>query len=227
MAEAEAKWLADSTNPMIQKKEAGGVLKVAVQGHETIVAEQGVSKQQTMSKRTAMETPEDKQRCSQRARMFHDVASDSHLMQGGGDAFVVGASAVAPPPRPPQARRVRQKSSPATWEDAFAESASESLDPLDSVSNVSSRRCHGLPHGANGASSRRGRDMFDFVPVMDEDKQGRCESRSRTPPRSRRLETTPKSAVVAGIFGSLVGHLRRGVDSTALAGGMRRWLVEM
>lgn len=136
MAEAEAKWLSDSTNPMIQKKEAGGVLKVAVQGHETIVAEQGVSKQQTMSKRTAMETPEDKQRCSQRARMFHDVASDSHLMQGGGDAFVVGASAVAPPPRPPQARRVRQKSSPATWEDAFAESAPESLDPWTQLATL-------------------------------------------------------------------------------------------
>lgn len=93
-SEANQKWLEDLANPQVRREKKNGVMKLAVSGHDAFVSEQGTSKEQRMSKQTALETTEEKRSAAKRARRTHDM-SDAHFADFGGDHFRDGASAVA------------------------------------------------------------------------------------------------------------------------------------
>lgn len=93
--EAEAKWQEDLANPQIKRQSKHGVLKLAVQGHETIVSQQGVRKQQVLTgKRQEADNFEDRRSLQKRAKRFHD-ATDAQFNEVGGDMFRDGAAACA------------------------------------------------------------------------------------------------------------------------------------
>lgn len=93
-SEANQKWLEDLANPQVRREKKNGVMKLAVSGHDAFVSEQGTSKEQRMSKQTALEATEEKRSAAKRARRTHDM-SDAHFADFGGDHFRDGASAVA------------------------------------------------------------------------------------------------------------------------------------
>lgn len=85
--------MGDVANPSIKRQVNNGILKLAVQGHETFVAQQGVQKRQTLTaNKQDADTMEDKRRLHKRAKRFHD-ASDSQFQDVGGGMFRDGAAA--------------------------------------------------------------------------------------------------------------------------------------
>lgn len=124
--EAASKWQEDVSNPAIKRQTKNGILKLAVQGHDMFVTQQGAQKRQTLTaNRQEAESMEDKRRLHKKAKRFHD-ASDAQFQEVGGDLFRDGAAA-------------RAGAEDGDMDDAFGPGSEDDIFPDDSLSGIGSR----------------------------------------------------------------------------------------
>lgn len=96
--DAGAKWAADLQDPQIKRVNTNGVIKLAVQGHESFVHERGVDKRQRVQRQVAeVDTTEGQNLLVKRAKQFHS-ADDDAFASVGGAMFRPGAAATATTP---------------------------------------------------------------------------------------------------------------------------------